>query len=133
MHTAECGKFSRNSSPNLSVLRLSHSSCTPNPQGLIATKASVELNQSAFLLMTSCLQLDCLLERERHLGPGLEGCPLCCCHFTSHGGIQGPRVPSATISDDTRTNPQILDQKLFSAYTKCIQSMSLLFTHFSLV
>lgn len=33
-------------------------SSTPNPQGLKATQASVELNQSAFLLMTSCLQLD---------------------------------------------------------------------------
>lgn len=35
----------------------------PNRQGLTATKASVEMNQSACLLVTSCLQLDSLLGR----------------------------------------------------------------------
>ena len=114
---------SGNSSPNPSVLHLSHSSCTPDSQGLKATKASVELNQSVFLLMTSCLQLDSLLERARRVGPGLEGCPPGCCSFPPHGETQGPRVPAATISDETRTFPRSLarDYSQFAqnAYEAC--------------
>ena len=83
-------------------------SCTPDPQGLKASTASVELNQSAFLSMTSCLQpdsLDSLLEKR--LGPGLGGC-FCfpgCCPFTPRGGTQGPCSYHFSQNQDTPQTP----------------------------
>lgn len=63
------------------------------------------------------------------LGPGLEGWP--------------PAAATSLPSRDSRAKdphfrrnqaiPQIPDQELFSACTKCVQSVSLLFTHFPLV
>ena len=123
---AGCGKFSlRNRKcPDLFTFHLRHS-CTPNPEGLKAAKASVELHQSAFLLMTSCLQLDCLLERA--WGPGLEGCPPCHCHLTSQEGIQEPRVPWASTSDKTGTVPRSLTRN----YSQLVQTHTkLVFAHF---
>lgn len=106
--------------PKSLILHLSHSSCTHDSEGLKAAKASVELNQSAFLLMTSCLQLDSLLKRARRcLGPGLEGCPPYYCHLTSLRGIQEPSVPSATISDKTRT----FSKSLTRNYSQLVQNV----------
>lgn len=130
---ARGGKFSTGSGNSQPVSPFTSKSffLHTNREGLTAAKASVEVNQSAPLMMTSCLPLDGLLERARHLGPGLEGCPPCGCHFTSQGRIQEPRVPSEETG--TAAPPQIPDQKLFSACTKGKGSAPLPFTPFPLV
>lgn len=93
---ARGGKFSTGSGNSQPVSPFTSKSffLHTNREGLTAAKASVEVNQSAPLMMTSCLPLDGLLERARRLGPGLEGCPPCGCHLTSQRRIQEPRVPS---------------------------------------
>lgn len=57
--------------------------------------------------MTSCLQLESLL--EKHLGPGLGGCPPGCCPFTPCGGTQGPCSYHFSQNQDT---PQTRGQRL---------------------
>lgn len=110
MHTAEYGVGNLVIiSGNANLLILHSSFCTPNPQGLNTAKASTELNQSACLLMTSCLQWD-------RAGKGEAAMPLLDLAWKGalpvaatsllRKRIQEPRVSSTTISDKARTFPK---------------------------
>lgn len=114
-----CGKFShqKRKCPNLFTLHLSH--CTPNLEGLKAAKASVELDQSASLLMTSCLQLDCCWKGRGDLAWKGASLPLPPHFLRRDSRAQGP------LGHCFRQNwnsPQIPDQKLFSACTNAYEA-----------
>lgn len=112
---------SANSSSNLFILHRGHSSSSPNPHGLKANQASVELNQSAFLLMTSCLQLDSVPGRVGRLGPGpwawkgaLPPLPPPC----SPRDLRAKGPLSATTSGETKACPK----PLAGNYSQLIQN-----------
>lgn len=112
---------SRNSSSDLFISHLGHSSFSIlNPQGLKATEASVEFNQSVLPLMTSCFQLVC--------PEGWGG-------WDPKGRVPSLLLPLHCSMRDLRAKgslgyyfrwnqgiPQIPGQKFFSARTKCTQN-----------
>lgn len=110
---------SGNSRSNFFISYLSlFSPSTPNLQGLKATKASVELNQSAWLLMTSCLQLDSLPGRAgRARDPAWKG-TLAAPFHTEGSESQGS--PSATLP--FLMKPGTFPKSLARNYSRFVQN-----------